>query len=422
MVELLINYLDNKIIGYNTAIQTTKNKILIDENKIDIFKLLDDNHYYINGEIVENYEDPDISDFKEKLTNNDKLYSELKLKIDNEQHIFMDNIISGMSIEEAIQISKNNRDEFKLIEEKKSKLNDEHTQRIKNNVSKLLLQEESSIDYKYYLSMVAIIRDENSYLEEWIRYYIEELGFDHFYLYDNESVIPAKKYLEDTNFKYFDRITFIDWITSNNSQTDSHNHFLENYSLETKWFLAADPDEYVVLKDNSKSLRDFLDENSQYSTIECIWHHFNANGHETRTDEPDMVRFTQEVDWDYGKGNGKKFAQSNRVSNFTNYTPLPRFDNDVANLYTAKEVTDFFQLNHYYTRSYEEFVEKIKRGTCVPYAKRKLSEFFQLNPDMKYLDTGEDLIQDYGSNKNKQNSDNFEDSDNPENSDNTLED
>ena len=61
-------------------------------------------------------------------------------------------------------------------------------------------EEKKDIAYKYFLSMVTVIRDENDYIEEWIRYHIEELGFEHFYLYDNESSIPAKRYLEDTGF------------------------------------------------------------------------------------------------------------------------------------------------------------------------------------------------------------------------------
>ena len=75
---------------------------------------------------------------------------------------------------------------------------------------------------------------------------------------------------------------------------------------------------------------------------------------------------------------------------------------DAAVLFGEKsKADDFFQLNHYYTRSYEEWLKKISRGTVVPHAKRKYSEFFELNPDMKYLDTGTEVLQKYGSNESQ---------------------
>ncbi len=61
---------------------------------------------------------------------------------------------------------------------------------------------------------------------------------------------------------------------------------------------------------------------------------------------------------------------------FANYRPYIRLDTAV--LFGEKsKADDFFQLNHYYTRSYEEWLKKISRGTVVPHAKRKnIQEFF----------------------------------------------
>ena len=140
---------------------------------------------------------------------------------------------------------------------------------------------------------------------------------------------------------------------------------------------------------------EFLKEHSDYSAIKCIWKHYNANGHEKKANEPDMVRFTQETDWDDYKHGGKMFAQSNRISRFGSYIPLIRMESKVAEFENKELTVDFMQLNHYYTRSYEEWVEKIKRGSSNPNFRRKLSDFFELNPDMKYLDTGEDCEQGY---------------------------
>ena len=48
----------------------------------------------------------------------------------------------------------------------------------------------------YKLSICAIIKNENVYLEEWLNYYLL-IGVEHFYLYDNESKIPIKDTLKE---------------------------------------------------------------------------------------------------------------------------------------------------------------------------------------------------------------------------------
>jgi hypothetical protein len=45
------------------------------------------------------------------------------------------------------------------------------------------------------------------------------------------------------------------------------------------------------------------------------------------------------------------------------------------------EITDI-KLKHYYTRSLEEWVEKINRGSCSPSALRRYEDFFLYNPDL----------------------------------------
>lgn len=401
MIQLIVDYATDKIVGYNTIVPENPEKDIILTEDSELGRLVNlnlyDNLYYIDGKITEK-EEPDAHYIQLKAINEE--YEKAHKKVDGEHKIFMDNILSGMTVEEASEISRQNREQAENLEREKTAFHEKEKELAQTNIFSRFKEEEKDISYQYFLSMVTVVRDENDYLEEWIRYHIEELGFEHFYLYDNESSIPAKRYLEDAGFKHLDKITFLDWETSENTQHDIHVHFLEHFGKETKWYFAADPDEYVLIKDKSKTLREFLEENDRYAAIECIWRHFNANGLEKKTDGTDMERFTTEVDWHYGKGHGKFFAHSNRTKDFANYRPYIRFEAAVLSGEKSK-ADDFFQLNHYYTRSYEEWLKKIKRGTVVPHAKRKYSEFFELNPDMKYLDAGTEVLQTYGSNESK---------------------
>ena len=393
MVELYVDIITNKITGYNAIIpKDTTDCILVDEKELrKMAGYPSESYYYIEGEII-SMPDPEGAYFSE-LGNLDAQYERLHQNVMDEQKLFMDKVLAGVAIEEAAREARENRERMALVAEQRKKLEEGHQKAVMEAAIKKFEEEEAGIKYRHFLSMVTVVRDENDYLEEWIRYHIEELGFDHFYLYDNESEKSVQEYLEGVGFRHLDKVTVVPWATSGNTQQDSHKHFLKEYSSETKWFLAADPDEYVVLKNDSKPLKRFLEENSAHSAIECIWHHFNANGQETKMEGTDMERFTQETEWQYGDGRGKVFAQSNRVKSFTNYRPHMRFGMPVEN------EKNFFQLNHYYTRSYEEWMRKMARGTVVPYAKRRFSEFFELNPDMAYLDTGDDYKQEYGPGK-----------------------
>ena len=43
------------------------------------------------------------------------------------------------------------------------------------------------------IAVCAIMKDENQYIEEWSNHY-KNLGFDHIFIYDNNSKIPFTKF------------------------------------------------------------------------------------------------------------------------------------------------------------------------------------------------------------------------------------
>lgn len=398
MVQIFIDYANNKIIGYNTVVQADSlgDAVLVDDSSLNALSSgsLFGSLYYIDGEVKELEPDGYCNDLK---TVNESLTS-AKEDVEDEHRIFMDNILSGMRLEDAASFSAKARELVDELEGKRKGMVAAHQEEIYGAIEGIFQKEEDRAEPEHFLSMMAVVRDENEYIGEWIRYHIEEVGFEHFYIYDNESQVPVLEYLESANFKYLDRLTVIPWETSRASQEDANNDFLERYSRQTKWFLAADPDEYVVLKDGSKTLIEFLQENGQYATIKCLWKHYNANGQVAKTGGTDMERFTEETDWEGWKHGGKKFAQSNRVARFRSYVPVERMGARTLDWWD-EAATGFFCLNHYFTRSWEEWKQKIKRGSGNPWYRRKLSMFFELNPDLSYLDTGEDLEQGYGAAK-----------------------
>lgn len=406
MINIIVNELTNKILGYNFVGDETNpdpDYILVDNSELDILNgLRSGKHlYYVDGKITEQ----EVDDYTKEAMQMAKDNRTVRKDVVDEQKVFMDNILSGMDISEAKKIVQANRNKKDKSDKELQKILDKQKKEEEKKIKQKLKDEEKNISNDYYLSMVAIVRDENEYLKEWIDWHLN-LGFEHFFIYDNESETPIQKYLESIDYENLHKVTAIDWKTSKVSQQDAYNHFLKNYRKVSKWFLIADPDEFVYMKDTTKTLVDYLKEKEDYEAIKCSWVHFNANGHETKSEETQVERFTTTTDcMDYLNG-GKHFAQANRVKKFNGFTPEIRFSKDDST--TVLEEREYFQLNHYFTRSYEEWIEKMERGTVLPYSTRTYQDFFKANPDMEYLNNGENYIQVYGSPAKKQTQESIE--------------
>jgi hypothetical protein len=148
---------------------------------------------------------------------------------------------------------------------------------------------------KYYLSFqTTFILNENiKWLEEFLLYYIN-LGFDHFYLYDNDKSSGGdgtqnknkydfdistnnsqedKLLLDNIMKKYGDYITYILWQPKNNlgevvyGQNEAIYHFIQNYGGETEWVAFMDLDEFIFSEKNI-NLRYYL--NNLDNDVSCI--------------------------------------------------------------------------------------------------------------------------------------------------------
>lgn len=391
MLQLIIDYSTNKIMGYNSVIpHDTTDLVLIQDNELNQFSSLN-NLYFEDGKIIEKTE---IDINEQELQEINAAEREFQYAVNNEQKIFMDNILAGKTIEEATAITKANREQLNNAKRLREEFDKKHYAQKMQNLIQKFEKEEQERNEKYFLSILTAVRDENEYLKEWLDYHIS-MGVDHFYIYDNESIAPIYEYLQSIEYEHIDRVTVIPWKTTVYTQQDTCNHWLKTYGEETKWFICMDVDEFVKIKEGQdKTLIEFLNDNSAYSSIKCKWKHFTADGRVEKTDEPVMERFTTETDWSDWKQGGKYFAQSNRVSHFISYVPQVRLNMQTLD-FNSQIISDFYQLNHYFTKSYEEYLEKLRRGSVNPNFMRKYQEFFEVNPDMAYLNTGEMTMQMY---------------------------
>ena len=402
MINIYVRYLDHKIMGYNKMVNdeySNPDIISIDGDLEAAYfekKNCGNNLYFINGEIVEKPE----TDIEKEIVRLNGEILELTSELDDKTSYttMMNLIMDGKTLEEAAEIIKEKRTVLSNLKGELKTIIDELAVAEREAKLEHLSKEYGNGKPKYFLTGFTVVRDEEGYIEEWLRYHIEEVGFDHFVIYDNESSVPLDQYLRSINFKHIDKLEIIPWETSENTQEDTNNNYLKVHWFESTWAINFDVDEYIILCDDSKTLKELLSEHPDQPVVRCKWQHFNANGQENKTEGTDMERFTQECEAPKDSmAYGKEIIQPHLIKYYKNHMPFVR--EIYSDLYEFKEVgLGVLQLNHYITRSYEEYLVKMEKGSVNSTHSRSLSTFFELNPDMEYLNDGEDYEQNYGPN------------------------
>lgn len=113
---------------------------------------------------------------------------------------------------------------------------------------KKYLEQTRKTRFHYYCSVCLIIRDENEYLEEWLRWHIGQ-GVEHFYIYDHGSKQPIKEFVQSLGTEISDKATVIDWSGKHkDAQPEAYNHCLKYFRGESRWIGFLDADEQVRVK------------------------------------------------------------------------------------------------------------------------------------------------------------------------------
>ena len=234
--------------------------------------------------------------------------------------------------------------------------------------------------FLYDLAVVAIMKNEAPYVKEWLDYHLLA-GVDHFYIYDNESTDNLKEVLQP----YIEKGLVTKTVTSIwNSGIPAYNDAIERFKFFCRYILFIDLDEFILPK-NNRSIVEVLDEifslNPDVGGVLFNWHCFGSNGHE----ESDLSRgvldmFTRraENDW-YENPNEKRrlWIGNIHVKTATNprrvkYISSPHFAMYFTGINTINEdgvpvqpscfklpiTAKRMVINHYYTKSHEEFVQR----------------------------------------------------------------
>lgn len=234
---------------------------------------------------------------------------------------------------------------------------------------------------EYDLAIVAIFRNEEDYLEEWIKFHLGQ-GFDHIYLYNNDLDVDKYHFLN----KYIDSLTIVDWQYKKNHgaysvQRQAYTHCIQTYGHQFRWLALLDIDEFMHPLDpntdkidRSKTVKDIV---SQLSTkdvksVRVPRYDYGNSGHMSRPYNDVTKSYTMR---EKNCSAFKAIANSDfidcskrfgRVHDFPYLTKPGKIINRLLwyqGNEPAKCPANFksevpLAISHYYTKSYEEYIKR----------------------------------------------------------------
>lgn len=244
-------------------------------------------------------------------------------------------------------------------------------------VSKELFKSEPK---KYNLAIMAIFKNEQDYMEEWLDHHITQ-GFEQIYLYCNDPNIHLYKYLLKPEYKF--KIQLVNWINKKNNgidtiQRQAYTHCVQTYSHQTQFLMMLDLDEFVVpIKSYSTTSEYILSLKPQWNNITAFKiqrYDFGSGGNITKpkTSVMESYKFHEKVCSSF-----KTLANTDYIDKFSKFWRVHDFNllsnksGKIFNSYFGYHETGFpnsckpnsineipLVINHYYTKSYQEYLAR----------------------------------------------------------------
>lgn len=226
------------------------------------------------------------------------------------------------------------------------------------------------------IAAVAIVKNESSYLNEWILYHLG-IGIDHFFIYDNFSSDNTPEILKP--YIQGGVLTYINWPLFR-GQDDAYAHAFKTQASTFDWVTCFDVDEFYQLKHHT-SLKHFLSDYADCEQVVIPWCFFGHSNHIQRPAGLVIENFTT-CD-DKAHTHTKYFVKPDglldagvHVSTTKNKITVNEHKTIIdEGRFHSNHTTDIIQLNHYFTRSYEEYANKIQRGQADGRDLKKLESF-----------------------------------------------
>lgn len=233
------------------------------------------------------------------------------------------------------------------------------------------------------------IKDEHSYLVEWIEYHLN-LGFDHIYLFEDFGS-KSHKLITDK----YDSVTLLPMKIVMGEEDHIEGRQLKSvrYSLRTlkgkyDWVAFIDADEFIRVECD---LKNFLSRYENSDGIYLSWRMFGACGRIKKPTCGVQEAYTvPELNVDFSQFLGAQWLHKSIVN--MNRSPFMRNIHTVENGINMNGgktgkigIYHTAWIDHYFTKSWEEWCDRIFRRGDLCNGNRRLHMFFIANPDLDYM-------------------------------------
>lgn len=227
--------------------------------------------------------------------------------------------------------------------------------------------------FQYEMAIVAIAKNEAPYIKEWVEYH-RLLGVTQFYFYDNESEDNTsdivKPYVESGLLTY-------SLIKGKARQLDAYNDALVRYKDRCRYMAFIDLDEYIMPATPYRPIAEVVEEilekhGKGASGIGINWAIYGSSGFDKTPDGLITRNFNHRGrNREVGNAHIKTICNPRRVAFYISpHYPLYKTGSysvgeNGERLYVwfcDKREYRNIRINHYYTKSKEQFLGKISRG------------------------------------------------------------
>ena len=239
--------------------------------------------------------------------------------------------------------------------------------------------------FLYNLAVVAIMKNEEPYVKEWLDYHLLA-GVDHFYIYDNDSTTDFKKILQP----YIDAgiVTYI-FFGGKCRQIEAYIDAAKKFRHFCRYMAFIDADEFIFPKSKStivEVVNEIFSVHTDAAGLAVNIHAYGSNGMDKADYSVGVLErftrragndFTPDISWAPGLKSGsaavKTIANPRKIKFFTQPHAPTYFDgcsaiNENGNLvqsFSSFPVsTEKIVMNHYHSKSREEYEKKVQRGNA----------------------------------------------------------
>jgi hypothetical protein len=223
--------------------------------------------------------------------------------------------------------------------------------------------------------MCLVVKDYNRYIVEWIEYH-KRMGCGHFYIFDHASEVPMLETIREYALSGLVDYTYTDyrnWEANPQPQLQTYNKCLKDHGHKHRWMGFIDSDEFIVVVDKKKTIPDVLRSYEAYGGVALQWMRFGSSGHVHKPPGGVLPNYY-------------KCAPHHNIKSIVNpavtlhgdrdphhFTHTPRSKTVSTDFVTIRGAVnhnytrafDVMYINHYHSKSREDYQEKLRRGRAI---------------------------------------------------------